>query len=348
LYGMARAEVVGKHPYELFPELQQTAFPEMMARVLRGESVVTRDLDKVRPDGTNAWLTARYEPLRTSDGEITGVLGVVNDITERKRAEDSLRALQEFSAQIVENAREGFIVYDQGSKVKVWNRFMEEITGLKQEQVLGENPQAVFPYLRTSDHLNLMSTALGGDSVTGQDFQYESSATGKAYWLSARYGPHKGGPQGDLKNEIIGVIVTLRDVTARRFAEQAVHESEARYRNILDAIQEGYFEFNLQGDLSLFNEALCQMYGCDKSEMYGRAHRQWITREAYRKVVRVFNRVLESRETSAPFDYEVIRKDGERRTLETAVTLITRDESSQISMGQNSMSPWAFAGWCAM
>ncbi len=329
LYGQPRAEIVGQHPYALFPELQQTAFPQMLERVLQGESVVTRDLQRTRPNGETAWLNVRYEPLRAPDCEITGVLGVVNDVTEHKRAEDSLRALHEFSAQIVESAREGFIVYDQSSKVKVWNRFMEEITGLKQEQVLGQNPQAMFPYLRTSDHLNLMSTASSGDSVTGQDFQYESSATGKAYCLSARYGPHKG-PQG----EIVGVIMTLRDMTARRFAEQAVSESEARYRNILDSIQEGYFEFNLQGDLSLFNDALCQMYGCDKSEMYGKAHRQWITREAYRRVVQVFNHVLETREPSAPFDYEVIRKDGERRTLEAAVTLVTRDEASQNPMGQ--------------
>ncbi|NOT63173.1 MAG: PAS domain S-box protein, partial [Acidobacteria bacterium] len=317
LIGIPRGAVIGKTPTEVFPALAPTIFSPLIEGALRGEAATTPDFELVVADDKRAWVTIRYEPLRTSSGEIIGGLGVLNDVTERKQAEDALRASHEFNAQIIESAREGFIVYGQDFKVRVWNRFMEEVTGLTQAQALGKHPQEVFPYLRTSGHLNLMSTAFSGDSLTGQDFKYVVPATGKTYWLSARYGPHKG-----LHGETIGVIVTLRDVTARRYAEHAIRESEERYRNILDSIQDGYYEFNLQGELIFFNDALCRIYGADKTEMYGHAHRQWISRETHHKVVEVFSRVLETQTASPTFDFETLRKGGEKRIHESSVTLV--------------------------
>ena len=79
-----------------------------------------------------------HNTLRTEGVETPVVRGLAFDITERLRSEDQLREAQKFSEEIVSSAGEGIIVYDRDWRYRVWNRFMEHLTGLRTEQVLGK------------------------------------------------------------------------------------------------------------------------------------------------------------------------------------------------------------------
>src|SRR5207249_3885701 len=81
-----------------------------------------------------------HNTLRTEGVETPVVRGLAFDITERLRSEDQLREAQKFSEEIVSSAGEGIIVYDRELRYRVWNRYMESLTGLPNSLVLGQSP----------------------------------------------------------------------------------------------------------------------------------------------------------------------------------------------------------------
>jgi PAS domain S-box-containing protein len=214
LRGVKREEVLGKDPLEVFPNLQATGFSDILKRALAGETVTTADFKFTKANGESGWTSVRYEPLQDRDGKITGILGIATDVTAWKNAEAALRESQQFNEEIIANAREGIVVYDRDFHFRLWNPFMEELTGLKSVEVVGKHPYEVFPYLRETPYLSRLQTALAGETITSSDFSLVSQRDGAQLWLSARYGPHRNSA-----GENVGVIVTVRDITLRRQAE---------------------------------------------------------------------------------------------------------------------------------
>ena len=76
----------------------------------------------------------------------------------------------------------------------------------------------------------------------------------------------------------------LRDVTHRRNAEKALRESEERYRTILDSIEEAYFEVDLAGNFTFFNDSLAKNSGYSKSELLKMSNRDFMPPEASKQI----------------------------------------------------------------
>ena len=159
------------------------------------------------------------------NGYLVRAWGVQRDVTERKQAEDALRRSEQLNREIISNAQEGLVVYDREFRYVVWNPFMEQLTGMPAEQVLGKVSFDLFPHLRDSRTQLLLQRALKGETVQPHDIDYRVAETGKAGWISVIYSPHFG-----LKGEIVGVIGIVREITKRREAEEALRESESILR----------------------------------------------------------------------------------------------------------------------
>jgi PAS domain S-box-containing protein len=110
--------------------------------------------------------------------------------------------------------------------------------------------------------------------------------------------------------------------------EKALRESEEKYRIIIHSLEEGYFEVNLAGNLTFFNDAFIKWSGYSKEELMGMNNRQYMDDETAKKVYQVFNEVYRTGESANPFDWKIILKDGTRRWIETSVSLI-RDSKGQ-------------------
>jgi PAS domain S-box-containing protein len=111
-------------------------------------------------------------------------------------------------------------------------------------------------------------------------------------------------------------------------AEEALQKSEEKYRTILHSIEEGYFEADLAGNLTFFNNPMCNFSGYSKEELLGMNNRQFMSEETANYVYQFFNEVYKTGIAAKPFDWEIIRKDGSRRWVETSVSLI-RDSKGQ-------------------
>ena len=129
----------------------------------------------------------------------------------------------------------------------------------------------------------------------------------------------------DLKNQN---QVLEQEIAERKQAEAALKESEEKYRTILETIEDGYYEVDLAGNLTFFNDAMARINGYSRDEMEGMNHRQYTDPENAKVLFREFNRIYRTGNSSKGIYYEVITKNGEKRSVETSVSLI-RDSSGK-------------------
>ena len=109
----------------------------------------------------------------------------------------------------------------------------------------------------------------------------------------------------------------------RKQAEKALWESEEKHRAILGNIEEGYYEVDLAGNLTLFNDALCRLYGYAKDELMGMNYRQYVDDETVKIMYQTYNAVYRTGKPDKAFDWEVVRKDGTRRFVEVSISLMS-------------------------
>jgi PAS domain S-box-containing protein len=109
---------------------------------------------------------------------------------------------------------------------------------------------------------------------------------------------------------------------------EALREIEERYRTILENIEDGYFEVDIAGNLTFFNDSVCRMVGCTCAELMGMNNRKYTDKENSQILYQAFNKVFRTEEPSTGVDYEIIRKDGTKLSIESSVSL-TRNISGQ-------------------
>ena len=113
-----------------------------------------------------------------------------------------------------------------------------------------------------------------------------------------------------------------REAAEKRQKEEASWASELKYKNILESIEDGYFEVDLQGNLIFFNEGLCRITGYPPEELQGMNNRAYMSEETSGKVFETFNQVFRTGEATKVLGWELIRKDGEKRCVETSISLV--------------------------
>ena len=133
------------------------------------------------------------------------------------REQQALRDTNRFAHEIIENAAEGIVVYDRELRYVIWNRFMEEMTGVPATDVVGRPAAELFPHIREQHVDELIGRALEGETVAAPDVEFTVPQTGRRGWVSAVYRPHSDG-----NGKIVGVIGLVRDITERKTAEQQI------------------------------------------------------------------------------------------------------------------------------
>jgi PAS domain S-box-containing protein len=106
--------------------------------------------------------------------------------------------------------------------------------------------------------------------------------------------------------------------------EEELSESEEKYRNILENINDCYFEVDRGGDFTFFNPSLCHILGYTREEMSGMNYRVLMDAENAIRILKVFNKVYVTEIPAKGFELEVIRKDGARLYIDVLISLIIR------------------------
>jgi len=127
--------------------------------------------------------------------------------------------------------------------------------------------------------------------------------------------------------ELVEAIEGLRkEIADRERAEAQLKEGEEKYRNILETIEEAYYEVDLAGNFTFFNEAAERLLGYSKAELLGMNDRQYTDEENARKLYRAFNTVYKTGRPAKGFDWEIIGNHGTRKYVEASVSLVSDPE----------------------
>ena len=183
---------------------------------------------KGRLNGAVTFILPQGAELENHD-LITFFIRQVAGFLSRRDAEAALKESDQFTREIIHNTKEGVVVFDRNFNYLVWNPFMESLTGFSASETLGKNGLDLFPHLREQKVDILLQRALAGETVRSPDIPYHVPQTKKSGWVSGIYSPHFNG-----QGEIVGVIGNIRDITERKRAEDALNESEIRYRTIFE------------------------------------------------------------------------------------------------------------------
>ncbi len=132
-----------------------------------------------------------------------------------------------------------------------------------------------------------------------------------------------------LRRQVVSRTAALEEEMAEHHqAEEALRKSEEKYRSILDSIEDGYYEIDMDGNFTFFNDSLCRIYGYSTEELLGTNIRTATDHNAAEKGYQVFRRVYHSGQAEKGFEWSVIRKDGTKSVVEASVTL-RRDEDGK-------------------
>ncbi len=201
----------------------------------RGRCIGTLAVANTRPnqyaEADVAFLQEAAKQVALAVENMQAYEAMEHEVARRRHAETSLREMHEFSQEIINGADIGIIVYDAALRYVVFNRFMEELTGTRAAEVLGNYAPDVFPFLRELGMESLLRQALNGEVVTTPDLLIRMP-TGKEVWESNRYSPHR-----DAQGNVNGVIALVNDITKRKQAEEALKAALAEVQAFKNRLQ---------------------------------------------------------------------------------------------------------------
>jgi len=171
-----------------------------------------------------SWLEVFTFPLTDiADGRVKGVIAYIRDISARRRAEEELKETNEFLRSLLEASAAGIVYLDKDGNVRIWNRAATRMFGWDAAEVLGRYPAPVPPE-QEREFQQLRERVLAGEIVTGLETQRRRK-DGSLIDVSLSVAPVK-----DAQGEVQGTLAMLTDITARKKAEEALHQKEEQFQ----------------------------------------------------------------------------------------------------------------------
>ncbi|MFZ1982312.1 MAG: PAS domain S-box protein, partial [Smithella sp.] len=314
LTGYSEAELISTYYLgNIYPDDRKMVREEAIKR-LKAERFEPYEYRLVNKKDEVMWVSEMITPIVYREQRAT--LGSFMDITERKKMEEKLRqeerkfrALAEQSSDIIVLVnRKGIITYENG--------VTERMLGFKSEEIIGAG---LFDLVHPDDLTFIidLATSLARDKNV-PTLQSEVR-------LRHRNGSWRmfevTGSSIINNTKIEGGIVNLHYIAKHKQMEKALHQSEEKYRTILENIQEGYFEVDLAGNLTFFNDSMCRLCGYSKEELAGMNYQQFTNKETSKILFQMFNKIYNTGEPTKGFDWQIIRKDGTERYIEASASL---------------------------
>ncbi|MFH1135412.1 MAG: PAS domain S-box protein [Pseudomonadota bacterium] len=321
------ADLIGYDPLELrkksdvtFLEWVHPADRETVAERYagrqRGEAVPTEyQIRIINKKGETLWVEISSTVIQWE--KRTATLTFMNDIMERKRAEDLLRESERRFKEmanmlptiIVELAPDGRVLYSNQAGFDAFKYSPEEAAGglLISELVVADDLPRVREIFRRAVEQGLSS---GGFECRLHD-KNRDQVTCLAQVRPMYY------------NEVIrGARASLMDITDIKRTRFNLEASEEKYRDILESIEEGYYEVDLKGRLTFFNQGLAVMAGYSAEELRGLDYHRIMDRETAEEAFRAFLNVYKTKQPSSAVDWVIVKKDGTEILVETSLSLI--------------------------
>jgi len=290
------------------------------------------DFELLKKDGSRICASLESSPLLSENGEYMGALAMVADITERKLAEEVLRESEERLRTMANASGDYIMMLDTGHRIRFINRTEEgidpdSVIGIPLYKLVDSEEQA-----RIRSHLDRV---IQDASKEEYETVYRRPEGTEIYYSSVAMPLVVGG-------EVIGSVVNSRDITSRKTMEEALRESEEKFRSIVEQSSDGITLVDQNGVIIEWNSAQEDITGLRREETVGKplwdmqhllTPPEQQTPSAYELLK---DNVLDSLEKSyaswfgETSEREILSPGGERRIIQTVTFPIHSQEGMMV------------------
>jgi len=306
-FGYSRDEMQGSKIEMLVPEEFREAHPANVDRFFRDNASqgtgVEAEFVAVAKDGRRIAADIKLSPIET--GREIQVIASVRDVTEQKKAQESVKKLSE----VVEQSPVSVAITNREGIIEYVNPAFCAVTGYAPGEVLGRSPA----FLKSGKtpravYEDLWSTILAGRPWKGSFLNRRKN--GEEYWESASIAPI-----ADDSGAITHFVSVKEDITERMRMEEAVRESEVKYRELVENASSIILKLDQAGNITFFNEYASEFFGFSEAEVLGRSIVGTIVPEEEttgRDLRELIQDIARDPEAFANNENENVRKDGTR------------------------------------
>ncbi|MDQ4002172.1 MAG: PAS domain S-box protein [Actinomycetota bacterium] len=303
IYGYSAEEVLGKPINILVPPERPNEIPMILEKLRRGEAIDHYETVRVAKDGRRLNISLTISPIRDSAGNIAGASTIARNITQRKRTEEALRLRD----RAIAASSNGIVITDPGqpdNPITYVSPAFERISGYSAQEVLGRNCRFLQGTDREQPALEELRAALQeGRGCQAVLRNYKKDGT--LFWNELSISPVH-----DEEGHLISFVGVQNDVTERRRAEEALRDSEERYRALYEDNPSMYFTLDEKGTVLSVNHFGSKQLGYAPEELVGRPLLEIFHEEDRQAVSHYLSGSLQAPERISGWEARKIRKDG--------------------------------------
>ena len=277
----------------------------------------------VKKNGGVVWAVVRATAIRRDDGSIKYWLGLMEDISERKKAQEALAESEKKYRMLFESSAEGILIAEiENRKFRYANHTICTMLGYSSDELCRMgiediHPEDEMPFVRSE-----FEALARGEKGLAENIPCLCK-DGKKIFVNIN----------STKMVIDGIdcnVGFFQNISERLKSEEAIRQSEEKYRSILESIEEGYFEVDLNGKFTFFNNALCTILGFPSGELMQTDNRDFTSKKTARKILMVFQRIVRTGRPARILNYEIASKDGRKKILEISASLMRNADREPI------------------
>ncbi len=217
-FGMTREQLTGSDLFELIPEEDRDQVRASVSRLSALEPVMVHEHRARAADGSVYWHRWTSRAICDDSGKVVLLQAYGEDITERKRMENTPLDTNENFAALIQSSPSAIIVLDMDRNVTLWNPAARKIYGWEEHEIMGQLPPLI-PEQKKSEFMGLTRRVLNGESVTDVDLVHKKK-DGSDIVVSLSTAPLQ-----DADGSIRGIFSISTDITERKLAELHLAES---------------------------------------------------------------------------------------------------------------------------
>ena len=288
--------------------------------VIKGASLRTREISFVHKDGRRIYLDMRSHAVRDKEGKVIAYEGILRDITERKRMEEELHLLSD----AVRMTAESVSIVDLKGRIVDVNEAGLKMQGLENKaDLVGKNPFDIIIPEDQPKALETMAKILAEGSLQTVEYHIITNDGRKA--LIETSVSLIRGEKGEPKS----IVAVARDITERRRIEEALRESEKRYRLLAENLRDVIWTVDMNWRLTYVSPSITQLAGYSVEEYITKNWDEIVAPASVELLTNVFNEELALEASghsdllrSRTFEVELKCKDGSTVPVEMKATFL--------------------------